>query len=407
MRVKGYSKITGPGSREPRMQAADAVSRAEILGLLGQVGALSRSEIARSLGLGPATVTAQVRRLMADGHVRERPADGPAGQGATAPGRPRVPVELVADSAAVMGLSVEPAAVSIVTMSIDGRIRNARTVGFDAAADPVGQLAALVAGQRAALEHPDKVAAIGVSVSGAVDRALSTVRISATLGWADFALGAELRDAVGLPVFVANDLFALSTREVSFGLGRNREDFLLLGLGAGVGMGIISRRKVFSGAAGRSTEFGHMSVDPEGPLCLCGNRGCLQVYAGLGQIIDAAPGLGGMDGTIEDLHAALATGNPELARFMDDVGHRLGRSVGGIVNLLGIATVIVTGRTTSLWPALGGGFARGLKETVLTFLHPVDVLVKDWTEYEGAVGAAGLALHTAVSLNVPLRPVHA
>ncbi|MGA7203728.1 MAG: ROK family transcriptional regulator [Specibacter sp.] len=400
------------------MPAADAVSRAEILGLLGQVGPLSRSEIARSLGLGPATVTAQIRRLMADGYVRERPAECPSGttansagssdgspsQGA-APGRPRVPVELVADSAAVIGLTVEAKAISIVTMIIDGSIHNARTVDFDPAADPVGQMAAAIGEQRSALDHPDRVAAVGVSVSGAVDRALSTVRISATLGWQDFALGPALRDAVKLPVFVANDLFALSTREVSFGLGRNREDFLLLGLGPGVGMGIINRRKVFSGAGGRSTEFGHMSVDPNGPLCQCGNRGCLQMYAGLDQILAGAPGVAGSQGTIDDLLAELASGSRALSSFMDDVGRRLGRSVGGVVNLLGIATIIVTGQTTSLWPALGDGFQRGLRETVLTFLSPVEVRVKDWTEFEGAVGAAGLALHNAVSLNVSQHPV--
>lgn len=235
----------------------DAVSRAEILGLLGQLGKLSRSEIAKKLNLGPATVTAQVRRPMSDGYVRELPADARAGAG-----RPRIPVELVAESAVVIGMGVTPTSVTIVSMLIDGTITDARTTSFDPSSNPLGQFKAMVIEQQSSMEHPERVVAIGISVSGAVDQALSTVRISATLNWRDFNLGAQLERSLNKPVFVSNDLFALSTREVSFGLGRNKDDFLLLGLGFGVGLGIVNHRKVFYGSTGSSTEFGHMSIDP-------------------------------------------------------------------------------------------------------------------------------------------------
>ena len=364
---------------------------------MGQLGQLSRSEIAKRLGLGPATVTAQVRRLITDGYVRERPADARTGAG-----RPRVPVELIADSAVVIGMSVTPSSVMVVSMRIDGTIVDSRTTPFDPATDPLGQFKAMVFEQQAVLEHPERVAAIGISVSGAVDRALSTVRISATLNWRDFNLGAQLQELINRPVFVSNDLFALSTREVSFGLGRNRDDFLLLGLGYGVGLGIVNRRKVFCGAGGASTEFGHMSTDPNGPLCVCGNHGCLQVYAGLNEVLRAVPDSGGHI-TLAELRQAADDGDPSVLAFIGGIGHRLGRSVGGVVNLLGIGTVIVSGQTTSLWPALNDGFRRGLDETVLKFLLPLDITVKAWTESEDAVGAAGLALHNAISLNVPLQ----
>lgn len=333
---------------------------------------------------------------MTDGYVRELAADSRLGAG-----RPRVPVELVPDAAVVLGISVTPTSLLAVTMLIDGTVVDSETSNFDPSGPVVAQFSAVIARQRAALAHPERVMAIGISVSGAVDQALSTVRISTTLNWQDFNLGAELQRAVELPVFVSNDLFAQSTREVSFGLGRNKDDFLLLGLGYGVGLGIVNRRRVFCGAGGSSTEFGHMSVDPNGPLCVCGNKGCLQVYAGLDEILETAPTLAGPT-TLAQLQQALAGGEPHLLDFMDGIGHRLGRSVGGVVNLLGIGTIIVAGQTTSLWQELREGFNRGLNETVLTFLHPLDVTLKAWTESEDAVGAAGLALHNAISLNVPL-----
>lgn len=376
----------------------DAVSRAEILGLLGQTGTLSRSEIAKLLGLGPATVTAQVRKLIADGYVRELAVDARSGAG-----RPRIPVELIPDSALVIGVSVTPTSLTTVTMLIDGTILTDRSRVFDPSQRVVEQFSGVVNDQRAALEHPERVIAVGISISGAVDQALTTVRISTTLNWQDFDLGSQLQRAVDLPVFVSNDLFALSTREVSFGFGHDRDDFLLLGLGYGVGLGIVNRRRVFSGSGGSSTEFGHMSVDTNGPLCVCGNYGCLQVYAGLAELLQQAPGRPAAD-SLAQLQARIHAGNDsELSEFMHEIGHRIGRSVGGVVNLLGIGTIIIAGETTCLWPAMSDGFTRGLDETVLKFLQPVDVTVKTWTESEDAVGAAGLALHNAISLNVPLH----
>lgn len=333
---------------------------------------------------------------MTDGYVRELAADSRAGAG-----RPRVPVELVPDAAVVLGISVTPSSLLAVTMLIDGTIVGTQTSVFDPSSSVLAQFTDVIGRQRAELAHPERVVAVGISVSGAVDQALSTVRISTTLNWQDFNLGAGLQRAVNLPVFVSNDLFAQSTREVSFGLGRNKDDFLLLGLGYGVGLGIVNRRRVFFGAGGSSTEFGHMSVDPNGPLCVCGNNGCLQVYAGLDEVLASAPSPGGPQ-SLAGLQQAVAGGDAELSGFLDGIGYRLGRSVGGVVNLLGIGTVIVAGQTTSLWQELSGGFNRGLGETVLKFLLPLDITVKAWTESEDAVGAAGLALHNAISLNVPL-----
>lgn len=332
---------------------------------------------------------------MTDGYVRELPAGSRAGAG-----RPRVPVELIADSAVVIGMSVEPTSVMVVSMRIDGTVMDARSTDFDPAVDPLGQFRAIVVAQQAAMEHPERVVAIGISVSGAVDQGLSTVRISATLNWRDFNLGAQLQQAVKRPVFVSNDLFALSTREVSFGLGRNKDDFLLLGLGYGVGLGIVNRRKVFCGSGGSSTEFGHMSIDPDGPLCVCGNYGCLQVYAGLNEVLSTAPKTGGPN-SLSGLLRESQEGDPAVLGFLSETGHRVGRAVGGVVNLLGTGTIIVSGQTISLWTYLEDGFRRGLDETVLKFLLPLDIAVKAWTETEDAVGAAGLALHNAISLNVP------
>ncbi|GGJ28453.1 ROK family transcriptional regulator [Paenarthrobacter histidinolovorans] len=385
--------ISNTRQRPRPTPASEVISRAEILGLLAERGPLSRGEIAKQLGLGAATVTAQVRNLMAEGMVR----DLPAGQSAGA-GRPKVPVQLVPDAAVVIGLGITPRSVVVVSMLLDGEILASDVVPFNPDKEPVGQLAAVVTRQMQDMAHPGRTVAVGISVSGAVDENSSTVIISATLNWENFDLGQQLQQALDLPVFVSNDLFALATREISFGLGRRHDDFLLLGLGPGVGMGIVNRRSVFYGPGGASTEFGHMSVDPEGPRCVCGNRGCLQVYAGLKELLAAAPDPT-PETTLDDLSARASVPGSPASSYLDRTGRMLGRSLGGTVNLLGISTIIVTGETTALWEHLRNGFEQGLQETVLRFHHPLTITVREWTEAEGAIGAAGMALHNAVVLN--------
>ncbi|MFD7160589.1 ROK family protein [Kribbella sp. NPDC059898] len=365
----------------------DDLTRAEILLLLGSAGPLSRAEIATRLGRGRATVTEHARRLLAAGMVRELPAQ------AGSAGRPRVPLELVPDAGHVLGLRVTVDRVVGAVIRLDGEIveefvREApvRSAGVDGLVEIVEEEFA------ARSSYP--LHGVGVALPGVVDLGTGAVRMSATLGWRDADLGATLARRIDVPVLVDNDLHASTTAELLFGMGRDHDDFLVLGIGDGVALGMVLDRRVHRGPDGTAGELGHTTIDPAGPLCNCGNRGCLQAFVSSDALIAQAradhligprAGLGG-------LRRSAAEGTPGAVDLLHEAGERLGRAVAGVVTVLAVRAVKVIGESHILWPYLEPGFTSATNASLLPPLHDLEVRVKPWREIEHARGAASLLL---------------
>jgi len=131
---------------------------------------------------------------------------------------------------------------------------------------------------------PD-VAAVGIGAAGMVEFATGLLRYAPNLPWRDLPLAAHLSRAVGLPCLLDNDANVAAWGEYRFGAGRGAHDMLLVTVGTGIGGGIVSGGRLFRGAHGFAAEIGHIVVEPGGPLCGCGNRGCWEQVAA-GRAID-------------------------------------------------------------------------------------------------------------------------
>ncbi|GAA4210465.1 ROK family transcriptional regulator [Actinocatenispora rupis] len=372
----------------PRRTAhRDELTRIEIMAELGAAGPLNRSELASRLGLGPATVTDHARRLVAAGYLRELPPE------VNGVGRPRVPLEVVPDAAYALGLRINVGLVVSVVVRLDGTIAAQRHHTFDAGDDPVGQLAAIV---REALADPDtgeRIRGVGLAVPGIIDPATGVVRMAPRLGWTELPLGERLAADLGVPVLVDNDLRASTTTELLFGTGRDHDDFLVLGIGDGVGMGIVLGRQVHRGPDGVAGEFGHTPVSADGPLCICGAYGCVDAYTSEPAILRAATerGLLPAGATLADLLAAAAD-SAGVRELLTETGTVLGRAVAGVVNLLAVRAVTVIGESHVLWPYLEPGFAAAIDSSVLPPLRGLEVIVRPWQDSAHARGAASLVL---------------
>lgn len=126
---------------------------------------------------------------------------------------------------------------------------------------------------------PHSVAAIGVAVPGLVDEAAGVARNAVNLGWHDVPLRERLSARLGLPVAVGHDVRAAALAEGQLGAARGCADWLLVTLGTGVGAAVMLGGRPYAGAHGIGGELGHLVVDPDGPPCNCGNRGCVESYA--------------------------------------------------------------------------------------------------------------------------------
>ncbi|HEU5352830.1 MAG TPA: ROK family transcriptional regulator [Actinocrinis sp.] len=366
------------------------MTRTAVLALLARSGPLSRAQVAERLELSPATITASTRRLLAEGLLAEeepRP---------STTGRPSIPLALVPESAHAIGIQVAGEHVSGVITRLDAQVVHSFRRDFDpAAADAVGTLTALI---RAEVDEAERrrlpLSGLGVAVPGIVEPETGTLRMSVRLGWTGMPLAARLRKALGVPVFVDNDISAVTAAERLYGPGADDADFLLVAIGQGIGLGMVLDGAPYRGAAGAAGEFGHLPILPDGPVCVCGNRGCLETQVSTEALLREARAAGILtaESELDDLEAAASSGDKRAVDLLDHAGALLGRALAGAVNLLGPQTVVVIGEITALWQHLSEPFHHALAMHVLPAGQDTRIDVRAWDEELIAASAARIAL---------------
>lgn len=365
------------------------VNRTAILAHLGAHGAASRADLARALEVSPALVTQLTRDLLADGLIEERAV-------ASSGGRPARLLGIVSQDLAAIGVKVAPDHVAFVEVGIDGAVRRTDVRPFDA----VSPLAAsqLIDAVRAFISAGgrSRLLGVGVGVPGTVAQQGVGVVDSTQLGWVQVPLGELLRRALELPVVVENNVNALSAAEQLFGQGRRFDDVLVVTVGNGVGAGLIADGVIVRGRAGGAGDFGHVPVREDGPLCQCGNRGCLEAIVGQGALVNDARSLRllGPDEGIDRLHALADAGDVEAQEIFAHAGHQLGRALAGAVNLLDPEVVVLLGEGVQAWGHWATAFDQALRSALVPGKRGVSVVVEQWDDDRWAQGAAALVLAT-------------
>lgn len=164
-----------------------------------------------------------------------------------------------------------------------------------------------------------------------------------------FNLDAYLSGKTGLQVECANDANAIAVGEQMFGAGRGRSSFMVITIGTGLGSGLVLNGKLWKGTGGFAAEFGHVTVDPDGDECHCGNHGCLERYVSAGALVRSMAGFnqsdqdGSLTYTAEDLACMARSRNAEAKRAFEQMGRWLGISLASLSNLLNLEAIIIGG----------------------------------------------------------------
>ncbi|MFJ4277294.1 ROK family protein [Streptomyces massasporeus] len=306
-------------------------------------GPLTRLEAARRAGLSPAAVTKAVRPLIEAGYLTE---DADAESRPTL-GRPANSLRVNGGRALFIGAKVTGDEIIGVLTDLCCQVRISRHVPLSDQ-DPRAVLTALAALVQDLLTEAHGLGAgvlgLGVAVSGDVDRGAGTVRYSPFLEWRDVPLAELACATTGLPVTVDNDVRALTVAEQWFGAGAGLSDFAVVTVGAGIGCGLVVHGRVVAGAHGVAGEIGHVTVDPAGPPCHCGNRGCVEAIAGDAAIVRQVREATGL--TVADTAEALALAHRGVAGVREvyaRAGAAIGRGIATVANLLGPERVIISG----------------------------------------------------------------
>ena len=212
--------------------------------------------------------------------------------------------------------------------------------------------------------------------------------------WVDRRPAAELADSLGIPFFIDNDANLGALAEGTFGgATRGAEDLIYVKAATGIGAGLLLGGRIHRGVDGRAGEIGHVPIDPDGGLCRCGNRGCLETLASLTQVLAAIRPLHGGQISMDDVVRLVDAGDAGATRVVTDAGRMIGRVLADVVNSLNPARVVIGGELA----AAGTALLAGIRESIDRFAQPglVDHLTLEPTslgDQAGLLGAAALAL---------------
>lgn len=355
----------------------------------------SRADVATATGLTRGSVSALVDLLISARLIAELPPVATARAG-----RPAVPLVPAAGTVAGIGAEVNVDYLGVRAMDLSGRVLGHRVEGGDFRdSDParvLARLAGLIGDLRAGLPADLRPAGICVALPGLVDRITGPLRLAPNLGWRDVDVAALLtgRPALdGLPIRLANEA-NLAARAESWA-GQAGDSFLYVSGEVGIGAAVVLGGEVFAGRHGWAGEIGHTAVEPEGPSCPCGARGCLEQYAGKDALLRAAGRP--LSESAEDLVAVAAAGDPDAARALRRGGDALGTALANFVNLVDVERVVLGGIYAPLAPWLTDPVIAQLCTRVLAAAwEDARVQVAAGGPHAALTGAALAVLRTVV-----------
>lgn len=382
--------------------AADSPSAVAVFSHVLTRGSTNRGELGQLTGLSAGAVTKAVRPLLAAGLLRER--IGSAVQ--VGAGRPVQTVEVIAERERFVGVKVNADGIVAVATDLRAKVTGTANIALPrrgrrslAPHPPVADVTASIADAVTHLAGSRPVSAVGIAVSGDVDRIGGVVEFSPLLGWRSVNLQAQVAAATGLPVVIDNDVRAVTTAEQLFGAAIGVDNFAVITIGAGIGCGLVVDSRIQHGSFGVAGELGHICVDVKGPRCHCGGRGCVEAFIGREELLTRA---GAVAGRPVRSMAALRklAGSPDgetIRGLLDHGGRCFAMAVAGVVNVFGPRRVLISAEGFDADDLFGPGLRRTLQQQCFGRAGEVEVIVRELPFDEWARGAAVIAISDFVS----------
>ena len=326
-------------------QGRNQRSRQAVIRLLRERGTLSRAEIARAVGLSPSTVSALVGSLVAEGMVMELGGQLPPAGGRA--GRPGTAVMLNPASGEAIGVDFGYRHVHVIIADVTHAVQIAKSAPLPADYDPSLGLDAAADLVCAAMDEvgtdSSRILGVGVSLPGPYNQAAALPNSGLIPTWSGIPVAAELGRRLRLPVVADNDANLGALAERQWGAGAGFDELVYVKLHNTIGAAFVSNGRLTRGAVGGAGEIGHLVMDGNGPLCRCGNRGCLESYVGLPNVMRALePGYGDRI-TLRDVITKAWQGDRGCIRALTEAGEMAGRAVGMLCTILDPAAVVVGG----------------------------------------------------------------
>lgn len=396
----------GPAKRSRPVALPDGGLANEVLEFVWRRRTASRAEIARRTGRSRSTISEVVSRLLPTGLIEE------VGSGESRGGRRPILIGFRDGASSILGMDIGAAHVSVALTDLRGRILEWRRRDHAVQADPRGTAAlATELGEEclaARGTRSPRPMGIGVAVPSPVDPG-SPYRILERIlpAWHDFDLLGALRGRFGVPVFVDNDANLGALAEHHWGKAVGIDDFAYLKVATGIGAGLMIDGEIYRGATGVAGEIGHVAIDPRGPRCVCGNRGCLATFVGTRALVDRTRALlcdfpeSVLAGTVPDIRAledAALADDPLALKVVREAARNLGIVIAGVLNLMNPGSVILGGSLARLGDRLIEPLTRAVAgRTLVASAAASEIRTSELGPRATALGAATHVLVAALA----------
>ena len=403
-----------PGGSPARQHGLRSHNLALVLQHIAANEPVTRARIAQATSLTKATVSSLVDDLVGARLVTEL---GPEARGEI--GRPGSALALNRTGFVGVGLEINVDYVAVCVTDLVGRVRYLRTRPRDNRGQPPTRvLGRAIRMARTAMQAAEAegltIAGLAVAVPGLVETEQGLLHVAPNLEWVDVPVAQVLKGRFAprdLTVMVDNEANLAALGELWFGGHDRLTDFVHISGEIGVGGGIVVGGELFRGASGFAGEVGHVTVQPDGPRCRCGARGCLEQVAGQEALLRAA-GLTGAAGTsigqprgsVAELVARARAGEPGTLQAIESAGRALGIGVAAMVNVVDPSAVVLGGLYASLEPWLRKPLLEELRERVISqSWAPVRVLASRLGPDAAVRGAAGAVVREVLSNPTAVR----
>jgi predicted NBD/HSP70 family sugar kinase len=408
-------------SMQQQTQPADrflirSINQSILLNLIRIHAPISRPQLSTLSGLSPVTVM-KITNSLLDRHLilEKEHAESTGGRRAGL-------LEIHPKGGFVLGLIPQPHSLTAALLNLNSELvssqqwnitlRDNYPQAIDLVAQSVEELLAESSIPR------EKIIGVGFGMSGLIDAEQGYCIDSWVLNWKNVEVSRPLKERLGIPVFVDNDVNCLAIYEKLFGQGQPYRHFLVVAIGRGVGLGIIIHGDLYRGAFGGAGEFGHTVVTTEGRLCNCGNHGCLETYI-------SEPGIVknyleythattynlenvAQESTILEVVERARNGDAAAMTAFQRAGFLLGTSLANLVNIFNPECVILSSPDTNILAddLLLGPMHQALKQHLFSQMgKDLHLFTVEQPGYESwARGAGSLVLHHFFA---PLAHVHA
>ncbi|MEA4813097.1 MAG: ROK family transcriptional regulator [Anaerolineaceae bacterium] len=385
-------------------QLLKALNRSLVLNAIKRFNPISRADVARMLGLSPATITSLTAEMIGEGLIFEKAAGNSSG------GRPPVLLAINPHGGFAVGLKLTESEVIAALTDLEATliakarlpwggqsVRQASEVINNAIEQLIEQ----------AKINRKQILGVGIGLAGVVNVEAGKLLNSPYLPWKNLDLTAELQKRLRIPVYIDNDVNTLTLAEKWFGAGQGYKDFIVVTLGRGVGMGIVVNNQLQHGKHGGAGELGHIVVQENGALCSCGKRGCLEAYIGdsglvkMAQSKYAEAGKPKPDLSIDALTQLAFEGDSIALEVMKTEASYLGQTLANLLNILDPALIVLGGEGLRAGELLLREVKKMIAAHVINAVgEDFNIISENWGDDAWARGAASLVLKEIFELPI-------